>query len=195
MARKNLALLPAFDGHSKTVNIVIEVSKGARVKLKYDESSELFRAEKALPVGVAFPFDFGFIPSTTGGDGDPLDALVLSDAGLPWGTVVLGRVLGILKCEQTEKGQKRRNDRVIAVPLDARSGEPFQPMVVLDSRLKRAITEFFVKYNELQEKKLRVIGFEGPLGALASIRRAIAAAKRKEPPEGKNNERGDSDVC
>ena len=183
MARKNLAQLPAFDGHSKTVNIVIEVSKGARVKLKYDESSEIFRAEKALPVGLAFPFDFGFIPSTIGGDGDPLDALVLSEAGLPWGTVVLGKVLGILKCEQTEKGHKERNDRVIAVPLDAKSGEPFQPAVVLDSRLKRAITEFFVKYNELQEKKLRVIGFEGPVGALAAIRQAVVAAKRKDKSE------------
>lgn len=183
MARKNLAQLPAFDGHSKTVNIVIEVSKGARVKLKYDEVSEIFRAEKALPVGLAFPFDFGFIPSTIGGDGDPLDALVLSEAGLPWGTVVLGKVLGILKCEQREKGHKERNDRVIAVPLDAKSGEPFLPAVVLDSRLKRAITEFFVKYNELQEKKLRVIGFEGPVGALAAIRQAVVAAKRKDKSE------------
>jgi inorganic pyrophosphatase len=69
---------------------------------------------------------------------------------------------------------------VIAVPLDAKSGEPFQPAVVLDSRLKAAIAEFFTKYNELQEKKFRVIGFDGPVGALASIRQAIAAAKRKE---------------
>lgn len=177
MVGKNLARLPAFDGHSKTVNIVIEVSKGARVKLKYDQADEIFRAEKALPVGLAFPFDFGFIPSTIGGDGDPLDALVISEAGLPWGTVVLGEVLGILKCEQTEKGRKERNDRVIAAPLDAKSREPFQPAVILDARLKKAITEFFVKYNELQEKKLRVIGFEGPARALASIRQAILSAE------------------
>jgi inorganic pyrophosphatase len=180
MSGKNLARLPAFDGRSKTVNIVVEVSKGARIKLKYDETNEIFRAEKALPVGLAFPFDFGFIPSTVGGDGDPLDALVLSEAGLPWGTVVLGKVLGILNCEQTEKGRKERNDRVIAVPLDAKSGEPFQPAVELDARLKTAIAEFFVKYNELQGKKLRIIGFEGVRGALAAIREAMAAAKRKD---------------
>jgi inorganic pyrophosphatase len=51
-----------------------------------------------------------------GADGDPIDALLLSEAGLPWGTVALGKVIGILKCEQTEKGRKERNDRVIAVP-------------------------------------------------------------------------------
>jgi len=180
MARKTLAQLPAFDGHSKTVNIVIEVSKGARIKLKYDESNEIFRAEKALPVGLAFPFDFGFIPSTVGGDGDPLDALVLSEGGLPWGTVVLGKVLGIIKCEQTERGRKERNDRVIAVPLDAKSSEPFLPAVELDASLKSAIAEFFTKYNELQGKKLRVIGFEGARRALAAIRQAMAAATRKK---------------
>jgi inorganic pyrophosphatase len=183
MSGKNLARLRAFDGRSKTVNIVVEVSKGARIKLKYDEENEIFQAEKALPLGLVFPFDFGFIPSTIGGDGDPLDALVLSEAGLPWGTVVLGKVLGILNCEQTEKGRKERNDRVIAVPLDAKSGEPFQPGVELDARLKMAISEFFVKYNELQGKKLRIIGFEGASSALTAIRRAMAAAERKNEAE------------
>jgi inorganic pyrophosphatase len=183
VAGKKLSRLAAFDGGSKTVNIVVEVSKGARIKLKYDEGSEIFRAEKALPVGLAFPFDFGFIPSTIGGDGDPLDVLVLSEAGLPWGTVVLGKVLGILKCEQTEKGKKERNDRVIAVPLDAKSREPFQPAVEFDARLKTAIAEFFVKYNELQGKKLRIIGFEGASSALAAIQHAMDAAKRKSKGE------------
>lgn len=177
MAGTNLTQLPAFNGRSNVVNIVIEVSKGGRIKLKYDESNGIFRAEKALPVGLTFPFDFGFIPSTMGGDGDPIDALLLSEAGLPWGTVALGKVIGILKCEQTEKGRKECNDRVIAVPLDAKSGEPFQPAVELDSKLKTAIAEFFVKYNELQRKKLRVIGFAGASSAIAAVRRAISGER------------------
>jgi inorganic pyrophosphatase len=92
-------------------------------------------------------------------------------------------VLAILKCEQTEKGSEERNDRVIAVPLDAKSGEPFLPEVALDSWLKTSIADFFVKYNELQGKKLRVIGFEGSGSALAAIRQAMAARKDESGKE------------
>ena len=91
-----------------------------------------------------------------------------------------GTVVSLPHCEQTEKGRKERNDRVVAVPLDAKSGEPFQPAVELDARLKTAIAEFFVKYNELRGKKLRIIGFEGVRSALVAIREAMAAAKRKD---------------
>jgi inorganic pyrophosphatase len=177
MLTGNLGSLPAFDGRSNRINAVIEASKGSRIKLKYDETNKIFRAEKLLPIGLVFPFDFGFIPSTLGGDGDPLDVLLLGESGLPWGTLVLGKVVGILKCEQTEKAHKERNDRIIAVPLDAKSLEPMQPDTALDPKLKQAIAEFFIKYNELQEKKLRVIAMEGPRSAIATINRAIVGAK------------------
>jgi inorganic pyrophosphatase len=54
-----------------------------RTQLKYEGKDGFFRAEKVLPVGFVFPLDFGFLPSTLGGDGDPLDALVLSEARIP----------------------------------------------------------------------------------------------------------------
>jgi inorganic pyrophosphatase len=177
MLIRNLNSLPAFDGRSNRINVVIEASKGSRIKLKYDETLEIFRAEKALPIGLVFPFDFGFIPSTLGGDRDPLDVLVLSESGLPWGTLVLGKVVGIVKCEQTQKGSKERNDRIIALPLDAKSLEPMQPDITFDSELKQAIAEFFIKYNELQDKKLRVIAIEGPRSAIAAIESAMVGAE------------------
>ena len=46
---------------------------------------EMFRFEKVLPLGQTFPFDFGFLPSTIGGEGDPLDRpTLLQRYGFPW---------------------------------------------------------------------------------------------------------------
>ena len=64
---------------SRTLNVIIETPAGSRSKFKFDEELGLFRLHKLLPVGAAFPFDFGFVPGTKGDDGDPLDVLVLVD--------------------------------------------------------------------------------------------------------------------
>src|SRR5579885_1978796 len=115
MVQHDIGHLPTFDGESELVNVVVETSKGTHTKLKYDEEQHVFRAEKVLPVGLVFPFDFGFLPSTKAEDGDPLDVLVLSEAGIPYGCVVLGQLIGVLECEQTQDGETERNDRLIAI--------------------------------------------------------------------------------
>ena len=59
--------------------VIIETPKGRRNKFDYDPDYQLFALGGLLPEGLAFPFDFGFIPSTLGDDGDPLDVMVLMD--------------------------------------------------------------------------------------------------------------------
>src|ERR1700761_5173276 len=61
------------------VQIVIEVPKGSGNKFKFDPKTGFFQLHRSLPAGLLFPFDYGFIPSTVGEDGDPLDALILID--------------------------------------------------------------------------------------------------------------------
>ena len=58
--------------------MIIETPKGSRNKYAYDPQERIFELRKVLPAGMAFPY-FGFVPSTTAGDGDPLDVLVLMD--------------------------------------------------------------------------------------------------------------------
>jgi inorganic pyrophosphatase len=74
-----LSRLDAIDPDSGLVNVVIDTPRGSRCKYKYDEKTGLFRLAKLLPLGASFPYDFGFVPSTRGEDGDPLDVLVLVD--------------------------------------------------------------------------------------------------------------------
>jgi inorganic pyrophosphatase len=62
--------------------------------------------DKALPIGQTFPFDFGFLPSTKGDDGDPLDILILSDDPTFVGCLVHAKLLGVIEAEQTQNGKR-----------------------------------------------------------------------------------------
>jgi hypothetical protein len=62
------------------LRVVIETPKGSRNKYDYDPECDCLDLATVLPEGMSFPFDFGFVPSTLGEDGDPLDVLVLMDA-------------------------------------------------------------------------------------------------------------------
>ena len=71
--------LSPLDSATGKLNVIIDTPKGSRNKYKYEEDPGIFRLSSILPVGAEFPFDFGYIPGTVGGDGDPLDVLVLMD--------------------------------------------------------------------------------------------------------------------
>jgi inorganic pyrophosphatase len=65
--------LPCLSEDGNNINVVIETPKGSRNKFAFDEKQKIFRLKKVLPVGMAFPYDFGFVPSTRADDGDPVD--------------------------------------------------------------------------------------------------------------------------
>jgi inorganic pyrophosphatase len=177
MVSRNLERLPAFDGDA--LNVIVETSRGQRSKYKYDSKLDIFRFHKLLPVGQFFPFNFGFLPSTIGGDGDPLDVLLLGDEPIPMGTLVLGDVLAVLEADQTQDGKTNRNDRVIAVPLNAKSRKPVQPELRLDETLTTNIEKFFVAYNQLQGREFKSRGTHGKGQAMEIIKQAVSNAARK----------------
>src|SRR5678816_3881477 len=117
----NLSSLTAFDAESDELNVLVDTPKGSRNKFKYDEERGLFKLGGVLPVGAVFPFDFGFIPSTVGGDGDPLDVLILMDEPAFPGCLVKAKLIGVIEAEQTEEKKTTRNDRLIAVAADSRN--------------------------------------------------------------------------
>ena len=71
--------LGCFTDDGEAIHVIVETPKGSRSKFAFDESRKVFRLKKVLPVGMAFPYDFGFVPSTKAEDGDPVDVLVLMD--------------------------------------------------------------------------------------------------------------------
>ena len=114
MTGTNLLNLKAFHDEEE-LNVVIETPKGSRNKYNYDENLGLFKLGGVLPSGASFPFDFGFVPSTLGGDGDPLDVLVLMDESAFTGCLVRVRLVGVVEAEQTERdGETTRCSSVCA---------------------------------------------------------------------------------
>src|SRR4051812_16032600 len=97
--------LPPFGKKSDLINVILETPKGSRNKYAFDVGLGIFKLKKSLPAGAVFPFDFGFIPSTVGEDGDPLDVLMLMDEPAFPGCLVEGRLLGVMEVTQTKKGK------------------------------------------------------------------------------------------
>jgi inorganic pyrophosphatase len=90
--------LDAFDGEELTV--IIETPKGSQKKYAYEPRFGTFVLDGGLPAGAVFPFDFGFVPSTIGEDGYPLDVLVLMDAAPCTGRIVTSRLIGVIEAEK-----------------------------------------------------------------------------------------------
>src|SRR5262245_65588771 len=105
MPLRDVSRIPAFGPKSAYVNVIIETPKGSHTKFKYDEEHGMFMFDKVLPIGQTFPYDFGFLPSTEGGDGDPLDVLVLSDHPTLVGCLVRAKLLGATAADQTAEGR------------------------------------------------------------------------------------------
>jgi inorganic pyrophosphatase len=153
------------------VQVVIETPKGSSHKYDYDCRMEVFCLKKIMPLGMTFPFDFGFIPGTRGEDGDPLDILLLMDKPNIQGVVVQCRVIGLLEAVQIEKdGKQVRNDRILAVSdLSKRDGKILD-VTDLSAGTKTEIESFFRQYNTLAGKEFKSLGWKGADEAMEVIR-------------------------
>ncbi len=157
-----LTKLPAFDPETGHLNVVTETPKGSRNKYKYDEHLRLFRLHSLLPAGSVFPYDFGFIPSTRGEDGDPLDVLVLMEQPAPGGILVPARLIGVIEARQTEGGKVGRNDRLIAVSAEDYSHSKAKSLDDLGDETVSELEHFFVYYNRMRGKEFEPVGRHGP---------------------------------
>jgi inorganic pyrophosphatase len=172
----SLAKLPPIDRKSGDLNVVIDTPKGSRNKYSWDEKQQLFELSGVLPAGAVFPYDFGFIPKTRGGDGDPLDVLILMDEPAFTGCLVRSRLLGVIEAEQTEKSETTRNDRLIAVASKSRVHKDLKSITDLNPKLLDEIEHFFVSYNEAKGKKFKPLGRYGPERA----RKLVLRSKRRK---------------
>jgi inorganic pyrophosphatase len=166
---------PFIEG-TESINAIVETPKGSRNKYAYDGSTDMMMLKKALPAGMVFPFDFGFIPFTIAEDGDPLDILILTDAPTFPGCLVQSKVLGIIKVEQEEDGEKVRNDRVIAVQLQSRLYASAEHIEDLPDGLLKEIVNFFASYNNVSDDHFNSLGNEGPDVAITLIHHSIRKA-------------------
>ena len=161
LSQNDLTRLPVFNSEDQ-LNVIIETPKGSRNKFDYDEEYKVFKLGGVLHAGASFPFDFGFVPSTEGGDGDPLDVLVLMDEPTFVGCLVSARLIGVIEAEQTEEGETTRNDRLIAVASESRNHRHVNSLGDINENLMAEIEHFFVSYNAIKGKEFKPQGRFGP---------------------------------
>ncbi|MGE5414802.1 MAG: inorganic diphosphatase, partial [Syntrophomonadaceae bacterium] len=164
------------DVRGETVRVVIETPKHGPNKFAFDPEIQAFTLSAVLPVGITFPFDFGFIPKTKGGDGDPLDVLLLMDEPAFPGCVVEVRLLGVIEATQKKKGKKVRNDRLIGVAAESHLHRDLGSIKDLDPRLIDEIEAFFRSYHELDGERFEALGRHGPKKARALLEEGLRAA-------------------
>ena len=157
------------------LDVIVETPRGCRNKFKFDEESGQFCLGSVLPAGLSFPYDFGFFPETKADDGDPLDVLLLMDEPAFPGCVVNARLVGVIEAEQTEDGKAIRNDRVVAVAVDAHDYADIRSIKDINKSLLNELEHFFISYNETRGKAFRLLGTKGPNRAW----KLVQASRRK----------------
>ncbi len=181
-AKSPFVNLPPFDKETGDVNVVIETPKGSRNKYKYDTKRGLFILSKVLPGGNTFPYDFGYIPSTRGQDGDPLDVLVLMDESAFAGCLIPARLIGVIRAEQEDDGKKIRNDRLSAVAAQSHDQRDIRDLDQLNQHLVEEIEHFFVSYHALDGARFQPEARLGPGKARKIVEKATSSKVRVRQP-------------
>ena len=160
-------------------NVIIEIPMNADpVKYEVDKASGAIFVDRFMSTSMHYPTNYGYVPKTLSGDGDPVDVLVITPVPLIPGVVVTCRPLGIMKMRD-EAGE---DGKVLAVPIDKilsiythwRKPEDMNPL-----RLK-TIAHFFEHYKDLEEGKwVKILGWEGPDAARKEIMDGVAAYQRE----------------
>jgi len=172
--------LPCRDSDGN-FNFVVEAPRGSIVKWKFDPRRGAFVFQRSLLLGVAYPYDWGFIPSTRASDGDPIDAMLLFDAPSWPGVVIPAKPIGIVCMTQKEPATKReRNDRIMMMPThDPR----YSDVKELPKRVRKELEQFFVTTSEMTDKNVTIDGWEGPKAAEKAIDKAAQEYAKRPPDE------------
>jgi inorganic pyrophosphatase len=161
-------------------NVIVEISmRSEPIKYEVDKDSGAVFVDRFMATAMHYPCNYGYIPHTIAGDGDPVDVLVVSQFALPPGVVVRCRPIGMLKMTD-EAGE---DAKVLAVPVDKLStmyhnikSHEDLPKLMLDQ-----IAHFFEHYKDLEPGKfVRVSGWEGVEAACGEIMQGVAAYNNAE---------------
>jgi len=169
-------VLKPIDKQEGILQVVIETPKGSRNKFAFDPEQHVFVLRKVLPAGMAFPYDFGFLPKTLAPDGDPLDVLLLMDEPAYPGVVVRSRLIGVIEGEQIDGQKKNRNDRLLAVAEANHQYANIKTFHDLPRQFLQELEQSFVNYHKQEGKEYKLLGCKGTSEAMRLIQEARRAA-------------------
>lgn len=172
-------LTPFHKKDHSIVHVVIETPKGSKNKYEYVPKLGTYKLSRVLPDGMDFPYDFGFVPSTIGDDGDPIDVLLLMDEPAFAGCMIECRLIGVIEGLQSKEGRKERNDRLLAIAVESHRHSNLKDVAELNPILIKELGQFFVNYHQLRGATFKVLGVKGRKEARRLLDRGIAKNKSK----------------
>ena len=157
----SLQQVPAGKNYPDDINVIIEVPMNSpAIKYEVDKDSGAIFVDRMLKTAMYYPCNYGYVPHTLCGDGDPLDVLVVLPLPMLPGTVVRCRPVGVLSmCDEAGDDAK-----IIAVPVTDVTGmyRDIETVEDLDEILLNQISHFFEHYKDLERNKwVRTGGWKG----------------------------------
>jgi inorganic pyrophosphatase len=157
-----------------TVNVIVEIPRDSRNKYEYDHETNSIKLDRHLIVAMGYPAEYGFIPDTLGGDGDPLDALVLTEYPTFPGCLIETKILGM--CNMTD--EKGEDAKLITVPLYDPQWKSATDIGDVPQFILDRIRHFFTVYKDLDEGKwVKVENYVGRNEALVELEQSRARYK------------------
>ncbi len=159
------------------VNVIVENPANALpVKYELDKESGALFVDRFLATPMHYPLNYGFIPNTLSGDGDPIDVLVLSEYPVTYGAVIPCKPIGVLLMED-EKGE---DEKVLAVPSEKMNSEysKYNEISDIPEVTLKKVEHFFEHYKDLEKGKwVKVAGYKDSKEAKNKILEAVERAK------------------
>jgi inorganic pyrophosphatase len=149
----------------EVVRMIVEIPKNSSNKYEYDKTLGVFRLDRTLYSPMHYPGDYGFIPGTLAEDHDPLDVLVSADVETFTGCMLEVRPVGLLAMVD-DQGP---DTKILSVPD---RNPRYDQIHTIDQIFPHVLTEiehFFTIYKELEGKKTRMEGWQGPREARQAI--------------------------
>ncbi len=163
---------------SEDLHAFVEIPKGSRNKYEWDPGLQAIRLDRFLFSSVVYPTDYGFIPDTLAGDGDPLDAVIcVSEPTFP-GCVVEVNAIGLLEMRD-EKGE---DEKILCVPRHDPNWTGIEDLDDLPAQLRDEIANFFSIYKQLESKNVEVAGWHPRDAAHAAIERSRIRWREQPQP-------------
>jgi inorganic pyrophosphatase len=159
------------------INAIVEVPVGGEpIKYEMDKHAGTLVVDRFLYTSMRYPGNYGFIPHTLSGDGDPLDVLIANQRAIVPGAIMAVRPIGVLRM-QDEAGI---DEKVIAVPVSRLTHryDKIADYTQLPEITVKQIQHFFEHYKDLEESKwVKVLGWGDVAEAKKIILESIARAK------------------
>lgn len=151
------------------INVIIEIPKDSEpVKYEVDKETGAIFVDRILSTPMRYPCNYGYVPHTLCGDGDPVDVMVILPLTLIPGSVIRCRPVGMLKM----KDEAGEDTKLVAVPVDkVFSGYThIQDIDQVSSHWLERIGHFFEHYKDLEKGKwVKLDGWEGAEAARREI--------------------------